>query len=262
MLGRRASRGTRAPTANLRSSTRRSTAPGRSTRTLPTAGPAHGINTPIGIASTWAPASDNNDPNSYGAQIAKSLGVGLNDKININDPAVRSKVGQAIGLVENGPGKSPGFAVGVGAPTASTTATTPGTTINSTPATAAAPAGVSQGQQTQLAQNVKKMLGLPDDDSQGQQQIEPSKMIGPQPQARNVSTLLGGPGGIGQGQVSPAYAQRMDALNQPLTWGAAPPGQMPGTGYGMQQQPSVFGTSLMSNLGRSLDPMWMNSWGT
>ena len=136
---------------------------------------------------------------------------------------------------------------------------TPGTTINSTPA--AAPAGVSQGQQTQLAQNVKQMLGLPDDDHQGQQQIEPSKMI-QGPGARNVSPFLGGPGGIGQGQVEPAYAQKMASLNQPMTWGAAPPGQMPGTGYGAAPQPSVYGTSLMSNLGRSLDPMWMNSWGT
>ena len=137
---------------------------------------------------------------------------------------------------------------------------TPGTTINSTPATA----GIG-GQLGQLSKdpNVKKMLGLPDDDAQGQQpEVKPSPMIGPAPQARNVSTLLGGPGGIGQGQVSPAYAQRMDALNQPMTWGSAPPGQMPGTGYGVQAQPTVYGTSLMSNLGRSLDPMWMNSWGT
>ena len=126
---------------------------------------------------------------------------------------------------------------------------TPGTTINSTPA---APAGVSQAQQTQLAQNVKKMLGLPDDDSQNQQaEVKPSLMIGPQPQARNVSPLLGNP---------QLYAQRM-AGNQPMTWGAAPPGQMAGTGYGAQAQPSVYGTSLMSNLQRLSDPMWMNSWG-
>lgn len=123
---------------------------------------------------------------------------------------------------------------------------TPGTTINSTPA---APAGVSQAQQTQLAQNVKKMLGLPDDDSQGQQQIKPLPMIGPQPQARNVSPLLGNP---------QLYAQRMAAISQPMTWGAAPPGQMAGTGYGVQAQPSVYGTSLMSNLQRLSDPMWMN----
>ena len=137
--------------------------------------------------------------------------------------------------------------------------TTPGTTINSTPATATA--GIA-GQLGQLSKdpNVKAMLGLPDDDSKGQQEIEPSKMI-QGPGARNVSPYLGGPGGIGQGQVEPGYAQRMAALNQPMTWGSAPPGQMPGTGYGPQAQPSVYGTSLMSNLGRSLDPMWMNSWG-
>ena len=128
--------------------------------------------------------------------------------------------------------------------------TTPGTTINSTPATA----GLG-GQLGQLSKdpNVKAMLGLPDDDAQGQgQDTKPSPMIGPSPQAHTAS-LLGSP------QV---YAQRMAALNQPMTWGSAPPGQMPGTGYGPQAQPSVYGTSLMSNLGRSLDPMWMNSWGT
>ena len=135
---------------------------------------------------------------------------------------------------------------------------TPGTTINSTPAAA----GLG-GQLGQLSKdpNVKAMLGLPDDDSQGQQDVKPSPMI-QGPGARNVSPFLGGEGGIGQGRVDPAYAQRMAALNQPLTWGSAPPGQMAGTGYGLQPQPSVYGTSLMSNLGRSLDPMWMNSWGT
>ena len=126
--------------------------------------------------------------------------------------------------------------------------TTPGTTINSTPTVA----GVSQAQWGQLGQNLKntgKALGLPDDDSQGQQQIKPSPMIGPQPQARNVSPLLGNP---------QLYAQRMAAINQPMTWGQGPPGQMAGTGYGAQAQPSVYGMSLMSNLQRLSDPMWMN----
>ena len=138
--------------------------------------------------------------------------------------------------------------------------TTPGTTINSTPTVA----GVPTSQWGQVGQNLKKTLGLPEDDSQGQgqQDVKPSPMIGPTPQARNVSPFLGGEGGIGQGRVDPAYAQRMAGVNQPMTWGSAPPGQMPGTGYGPQAQPSVYGTSLMSNLGRSLDPMWMNSWGT
>ena len=129
--------------------------------------------------------------------------------------------------------------------------TTPGTTINSTPAVA----GVPTSQWGQVGQNLKKTLGLPEDGSQdqGQQDVKPSPMIGPTPQAHNVSPLLGSP---------QTYAQRMAGVNQPMTWGSAPPGQMPGAGYGVQAQPSVYGTSLMSNLGRSLDPQWMNSWGT
>ena len=115
------------------------------------------------------------------------------------------------------------------------TTATPGTTINSTPA------GVTQGQLGQLAQNVKsfgKALGLPDDDAKdGQQQMRPLQAP-PAPGARNVSPLLGNP---------QLYAQRMAALNQPMTWGAAPPGQMMGTGFGPQNQP-VYGTSLMSML--------------
>ena len=77
------------------------------------------------------------------------------------------------------------------------------------------------------------------------------------PGARNVSPLLGGSGGIGQGYVSPVYAQQMAALSQPITWGGAPPGQMYGAGYGPQNQP-VYGTSLMSQLQMLSDPTWMN----
>ena len=125
--------------------------------------------------------------------------------------------------------------------------TTPGTTINSAPNIA----GVSQGQWGQLAQNLKntgKALGL-SGDSQKPSDIKPSPMIGPPPQARNVSPLLGNP------QI---YAQRMAALNQPMAWGSAPPGQNPWTGYGIQTQPSVYGTSLMSNLQKLGDPTWMD----
>jgi hypothetical protein len=69
---------------------------------------AKGISTPLQIASTWAPSGggDNNNPVGYGATIAKALGVGLNDKVDLTDPNVRSKVGQAIAFVENGQGSS------------------------------------------------------------------------------------------------------------------------------------------------------------
>ena len=63
-----------------------------------------GINTPLAIASTWAPGSEQgNNPGSYGGAIARALGVGLNDKIDMSDPATRAKVESAMALVENGP---------------------------------------------------------------------------------------------------------------------------------------------------------------
>jgi hypothetical protein len=83
-----------------------------------------GINTPLGIASTWAPASDNNNPDSYGARIATALGVGPTDKIDMSDPNIRNKIASAIGVVENGPGNSSGFrtAYGGSVPTGGETA--------------------------------------------------------------------------------------------------------------------------------------------
>jgi hypothetical protein len=139
-----------------------------------------------------------------------------------------------------GPGAplgTPGSAVNPPIPT------TPGTTINSTPGSQIAGLG-------QLAGNLKKALGGADDDkAQGQDQIKPQEMPAA-PGARNVSPLLGNP------QI---YAQRMAGLGQPLSWNATPigQGQMPGAGYGPQNQP-VFGTSLMSQLQMLSDPTWMN----
>jgi hypothetical protein len=113
--------------------------------------------------------------------------------------------------------------------------TTPGTTINSNPM--ASLGGKMEG----LAADLQKDLGK-SDDAQKPPDIKPN--IPPAPGARNVSPLLGNP------QI---YAQRMAGLNQPMTWGSAPPGQNPWTGYGIQTQPSVYGTSLMSNLQQWMD---------
>ena len=64
-----------------------------------------GINTPLSIASTWAPGSEQgNNPTSYGSVIAKTLGVGLNDPVDMSDPNNRAKIAKAIAFVENGPG--------------------------------------------------------------------------------------------------------------------------------------------------------------
>ena len=119
--------------------------------------------------------------------------------------------------------------------------TTPGTTITSNPIASLG------GKIGDLAGSLQKDLGKSDDDkAQPKPEIKPD--IPPAPGARNISPLLGSP------QI---YAQRMAALNQPMTWGSAPPGQNPWTGYGPQNQP-VYGTSLMSNLQMLNDPTWMD----
>ena len=80
---------------------------------------AKGIKSPFAIASRWAPAEDHNNPSSYGAQIAKALGVGLNDNVDLSDPKTRQKIAGAIALVENGPGNG-STPVGGGTAVAST----------------------------------------------------------------------------------------------------------------------------------------------
>ena len=93
---------------------------------------AKGVNTPLAIASKWAPSGDGaNNPVAYAGVIAKHLGIGLNDPIDMSNPAARAQVGSAIALVENGPGKG-----GVGP---------------SAPPMAYAPSGPSGG--LQVAQN-------------------------------------------------------------------------------------------------------------
>jgi hypothetical protein len=45
-----------------------------------------GFDTPLKIASRWAPAGvDNNDPSAYAAGIARQLGIGVNDRVGLND---------------------------------------------------------------------------------------------------------------------------------------------------------------------------------
>jgi hypothetical protein len=220
-----------------------------------------GINTPLGIASTWAPASDNNNPDSYGGQIAKALGVGPNDKIDMGDPSVRAKVSQAIGMVENGPGKSTGVRVAYGgtadAPAAPAVAAAPTTNMGPAPGGAAPPEFAKTPVGKSLDELAKAMT--PD-----QQQQQPQFLNLPS-SARNVSPYLGGQGALGSGQ-SMAGAQVQQALGYqptpvygtgitslPPSWSGATPGsptqnQPQFGGFGPQTSP--YGTSI-----GSIDPM-------
>lgn len=85
-----------------------------------------GVNTPLAIAGKWAPGSEQgNDPNSYGGAISHALGVGLNDPVNMGDPATRAKIESAMALVENGPARS-GASPAVAAISAATGGAAPG----------------------------------------------------------------------------------------------------------------------------------------
>lgn len=66
-------------------------------QTLAAYGNKYGINSLTGIANRWAPKGDgDNNPTAKAAAMATSLGVGVNDPINLSDPAVRAKVLPAL----------------------------------------------------------------------------------------------------------------------------------------------------------------------
>ncbi|HBD36738.1 MAG TPA: hypothetical protein DC084_24470, partial [Cupriavidus sp.] len=54
-----------------------------------------------GVINRWAPASDNNDPQKYAATVAKAVGVAPDARIDLKDPAVRTKVLNAMFDVES-----------------------------------------------------------------------------------------------------------------------------------------------------------------
>lgn len=61
-----------------------------------------GRNTPTKIIEKWAPASDGNNVSAYAGSVAKALGIGPNDPIPMEDPAVRRRLIDAMSAVENG----------------------------------------------------------------------------------------------------------------------------------------------------------------
>jgi hypothetical protein len=61
----------------------------------------HQIDTPIALTNRYAPKKDHNNPEAYAKNIASHLGLdSVNDKIDLDDPAVRSKVIWAIARQE------------------------------------------------------------------------------------------------------------------------------------------------------------------
>jgi len=64
-------------------------------------GSKHGINSVRGVISRWAPAGENN-VETYAASVAKDLGLGADDKIDLADPQIRSGLSAAMAKFENG----------------------------------------------------------------------------------------------------------------------------------------------------------------
>ena len=64
-----------------------------------------GLNTPTSIISRWAPSSDNNNVSAYANTVAKQLGVGPNDTIDMSDPNARRQLSMAMAKVEGGVGQ-------------------------------------------------------------------------------------------------------------------------------------------------------------
>jgi hypothetical protein len=74
----------------------------------------HGLDTPRKIIGRWAPPTEN-DTGAYVNAVAQALGVGPDDPINVQDPAVMQRLRDAIIQHENG--QNP-YAGGAAAPTA------------------------------------------------------------------------------------------------------------------------------------------------
>jgi hypothetical protein len=63
---------------------------------------ARGLNTPMELIGRWAPPTDGNNTGAYANTVARALGIGPNDEIDMADPAQRRKLIEAMAQVENG----------------------------------------------------------------------------------------------------------------------------------------------------------------
>lgn len=68
-----------------------------------------GIDTIGGVVSRWAPTSDGNDVAGYAKFVAGRIGIGPNDKVDLSDPSMRSRIATAMAEFENGTGAAGHF---------------------------------------------------------------------------------------------------------------------------------------------------------
>lgn len=61
----------------------------------------YGLNTSAKIIGRWAPPAEN-DTGAYARQVARALGVGVDDVVDLQDPGVLARIVPAIVQHENG----------------------------------------------------------------------------------------------------------------------------------------------------------------
>src|SRR6185312_1301230 len=61
---------------------------------------ARGLNTPLSIASRWAPKEDGNDPQAYANFVAQHLGVRPDQPLNMSDMNTVARLADAMGTFE------------------------------------------------------------------------------------------------------------------------------------------------------------------
>lgn len=76
-------------------------------RVLRTYRAKYGLDTPRGLINRWAPPREN-DTDAYVRTVAAKLGVGPDDKIDLDDPLALRTLVKAIIRHENGPGPGGG----------------------------------------------------------------------------------------------------------------------------------------------------------
>jgi hypothetical protein len=140
---------------------------------------SRGNNTLRGMISTWAPPSENNTA-GYVSMVAKETGLSPDQPVNLNDPAVASKLVQAMARMETGRPLDPAVAArGVAARTGGVDVAGPGAPTDAAPA----PGSYTPSQMTRLqsmaadgkttrAQMVQVMGQFDDDNRAAAQQVE------------------------------------------------------------------------------------------
>ena len=118
-----------------------------------------GIDTISGVVNRWAPSHEN-DSNAYAAYVAKRMGIGVNEKINLQDPKIQAGLSKYMSRYEGMPESVIGAAdrTRLGSTGASVVTQNNTTNINVTGSGAEATAKAVSKEQQRVTQDAVRML--------------------------------------------------------------------------------------------------------